>query len=150
MPRPTWMGMSKLPMIAMFLWLAVGKLGGSLYVGSFFVGLCHGSLISLTIPTVSELYGLKLFGTNFMLTNTHLLAGSSILSGVVAGYLYDLHASSDTLVCYGSDCFGTTFFIYASLLTFALFLDALIAFLSRPLYRKIQNFIINFVDRSTS
>jgi ribosomal RNA-processing protein 12 len=144
MPRPAWMGLSKLPMIAMFSWLATGSAGGSLYAASIVLGFCHGSLISLTIPTVSELYGLKYFGTNFMVTNTHLLAGSSVLSGVVAGYLYDLHASADTLTCYGSDCFGTTFLIYSALLAFALLLDALIVGLSRQLYARLRAYSASF------
>ncbi|KAI5076000.1 hypothetical protein GOP47_0008065 [Adiantum capillus-veneris] len=118
-PRPAWIGVVKLPMIVLFTWLSFGS-GASLYAGSLIVGFSHGSLITLTIPTISEFYGLKYFGTNYMVLNTHILAGSIIFSGIIAGYLYDLHATYEegesSLTCYGASCYGTTFRLYAGCL----------------------------------
>eukprot|EP00250_Pteridium_aquilinum_P016355 c23064_g1_i1 orf=193-1980(-) len=149
-PRPAWIGAAKVPMIALFAWLSVGS-GASLYAGAPILGFAHGSLITLTIPTISEFYGLKYFGTNYMVINTHILAGSTIFSGWLAGYLYDQHAtytgSDGSLTCYGASCYGTTFRLYAGCLAVALFLfDGLLSFYSRPLYRQLKD--INTAVRS--
>ncbi|KAI5076001.1 hypothetical protein GOP47_0008066 [Adiantum capillus-veneris] len=141
-PRPAWIGVVKLPMIVLFTWLSFGS-GASLYAGSLIVGFSHGSLITLTIPTISEFYGLKYFGTNYMVLNTHILAGSIVFSGIIAGYLYDLHATYEdgesSLTCYGASCYGTTFRIYAGCLAVALLLDVLLTFSSRHLYRRFKD-----------
>lgn len=141
-PRPAWIGVVKLPMIALFLWLSFGS-AASLYAGSLVVGFSHGSFISLTIPTISEFYGLKYFGTNYMVLNTHILVGSTIFSGVIGGYLYDLYATyqddDSSLTCYGATCYGTTFRLYAGCLVVGLLLDVLLSFTSRPLYRRFKD-----------
>ncbi|MCO5610603.1 hypothetical protein L7F22_064842 [Adiantum nelumboides] len=150
-PRPAWIGVVKFPMIALFLWLSFGS-AVSLYAGSLIVGFSHGSLITLTIPTISEFYGLKYFGTNYMVLNTHILAGSVIFSGIIAGYLYDLHATyqdgDSSLTCYGASCYGTTFRLYAGCLTVGLLLDVLLSFISRHLYRRFKD-INTHVNNST-
>lgn len=153
MPRPAWLGFAKLPMIAVFLWLATGS-QLSLYVGSLILGYCHGSIITLTIPTVSEFYGLKHLGSNYSVTSTHVLAGSSLFSGVLAGYLYDLAAmkqlgsrwfphlaANGSSTCSGASCYGLTLVILSALLAAALVLDGILTTFTRPLYRNLK--IIN-------
>lgn len=139
-PRPVWMGLAKVPMIASFLWLSTGATA-SVYGGSLVLGFCHGSLVTLSVPIVSEFYGLKHFGTNFTLTSTYFLTGSYVLSSL-AGYLYDrqavLEEESTSSICYGSNCFGTTFQILASCLILALVCDVVLTIISRPLYQKLQ------------
>lgn len=141
MPRPAWMGLAKIPMIVVFVWLSTGS-RASPYVGSPVLGFCHGSLVTLTIPIISEFYGLQHFSTNYMLTNTCFLAGSYVFSSM-AGYLYDCQVvsgeeSSSSLTCYGAKCYGTTFRILASCLIIAFACDVLLTVISRPLYRKLH------------
>ncbi|KAH7433959.1 hypothetical protein KP509_07G094700 [Ceratopteris richardii] len=140
-PRPAWIGLLKLPMIVFFVWLSTGS-NASLYAGSLAVGFSHGSHITLAIPVASEFYGVKHFGINYMVLNTHLLLGSAVLSAVIAGYLYDEHATytSDDgfLTCYGRTCYGITFLVYAGLASAGLLLDMTLSFFSRPLYRHLQ------------
>ncbi|MCO5551332.1 hypothetical protein L7F22_004833 [Adiantum nelumboides] len=142
-PRTAWMGVAKVPMIGVFLWLATGS-GAALYVGSMVLGFSNGALITLTIPIVSEFYGLKHFGTNFVLTVTYLVSGSYVFSSV-AGVLYDrqLVSSSSSaevisLTCYGSACYGSTFLILALCLTVGLAFDATLTLVSRSLYQKLR------------
>lgn len=152
-PRPVLIGVAKIPMIALFSWLSLGS-AISLYAGSFILGLSHGTVITLTIPTISEFYGLKYFGLNYMVINTHILAGSMIFSGVVAGYLYDLNATyqgdGGTLTCYGATCYGTTFRVFAGVLTLALVCDGVLTFFSRPVYKKLQDINTNAVPKQSS
>ncbi|KAI5057537.1 hypothetical protein GOP47_0027552 [Adiantum capillus-veneris] len=122
LPRPAWIGVAKVPMILLFVLLSGGS-QVSLYVGSLVIGISHGSLITLFIPTVSEFYGLKHFGTNFVILGLYFLTGSLSFSSM-SGWLYDYQAAkqsdSESLTCYGSDCYGTSFLIFASCLTVAL------------------------------
>lgn len=139
-PRPAWMGIAKLPMILLFLWLSAGSTA-SLYMGSILLGFCHGSLVTLSVPIISEFYGLKYFGTNFMLISTYFSTGSYVFSSM-AGYLYDRQPVSEddsgSLTCYGSNCFSTTFQIMASFLSVAVVCDAGLSIISRSLYQKLQ------------
>ncbi|MCO5568679.1 hypothetical protein L7F22_022378 [Adiantum nelumboides] len=136
-PRPAWMGMAKVPMIVLFVWLSTGSVA-SLYVGSLVLGFSHGCLVTLIIPIVSEFYGLKHFSTNFVLTVTYLVTGSYVFSSL-AGYLYDREALvQGDLTCYGAACYGTTFQILAVFLTIALAFDVILTLISRPLYQKLR------------
>ncbi|MCO5555402.1 hypothetical protein L7F22_008948 [Adiantum nelumboides] len=152
MPRPAWMGLTKVPMILLFLWLSTGS-KASLYVGSPVLGLCHGALVTLSIPIVSEFYGTKHFGTNFSLTNTYFLAGLYVFSSL-AGYLYDKQSmaggGSGSSTCDGAKCYGTTFLIMASCLTIGLACDAILTLISRPLYKKLRESSVTLVPKSNN
>lgn len=146
MPRPIWMGLIKVPMVSMFIWLSTGA-NASLYVGSLIVGLAQGLLVTLTLPIISEFYGLKYFGVNLSVANTHIVAGSTIFSSLIAGILYDKHATSQSsdgsFVCYGSACYGTTFVIYSIFLIVAFAMDGVLSLISKPLYRKLKTINIH-------
>ncbi|MCO5563066.1 hypothetical protein L7F22_016702 [Adiantum nelumboides] len=152
MPRPAWMGLTKLPMILLFLWLSTGS-RMSLYVGSPVLGLCLGALVTLSIPIVSEFYGTKHFGTNFSLTNTYFLAGLYAFSSL-AGYLYDKQSiaggGSSSSTCEGAECYGMTFLIMASCLTIALACDAILTLISRPLYKNLRASSITLASKSNN
>ncbi|KAI5073182.1 hypothetical protein GOP47_0011195 [Adiantum capillus-veneris] len=136
-PRPAWMGLAKVPMIVLFVWLSTGSVA-SLHVGSLVLGFSHGCFVTLVIPIVSEFYGLKHFSTNFVLTVTYLVTSSYVFSSM-AGYLYDWEAlAQGNLTCYGAACYGTTFQILAVVLTIALAFDAILTLISRPLYQKMR------------
>lgn len=150
MPRPAWMGLAKIPMILLFWWLSTGSTL-SLVIGSPVLGFCHGSFVTLSIPIISEFYGLRHFGTNLTLTSTYFLTGAYVFSSL-AGYLYDREAmtagQSSTLTCDGAECFGTTFRVVAVCLTVAVTCDALLTLMSRPLYQKLKAINNNFVSKS--
>ncbi|MCO5595265.1 hypothetical protein L7F22_049306 [Adiantum nelumboides] len=148
LPRPAWVGVAKVPMIVLFLWLSRGS-QISLYVGSLVIGISHGSLITLFIPTVSEFYGLKHFGTNFVILGLYFLSGSLSFSSI-SGWLYDNQAAkqsdSESLTCYGSDCYGTSFLVFAACLTAALGLDILLSIASKQVYLNIRSDRLRVVD----
>ncbi|KAI5054759.1 hypothetical protein GOP47_0029904 [Adiantum capillus-veneris] len=150
MPRPAWMGLTKVPMILLFYWLSTIA---SLYVGSPVLGFCHGSLVTLTIPIVSEFYGLKHFGTNFTLANTCIVTRSYAFSSL-AGYLYDKEVEvgeeSSSSTCDGAECYGTTFRIVACCLTIALACDAILTLFSRALYEKLKTINTTFMTNPTN
>ncbi|KAH9317789.1 hypothetical protein KI387_019558 [Taxus chinensis] len=91
-PRPVWMAASQVVMIAGYLTMAAG-MQGSLYIGSIVVGICYGVRLSVSVPTASELFGLKYYGLiyNFLILN--LPIGSFLFSGLLAGILYDMLAA---------------------------------------------------------
>jgi hypothetical protein len=91
-PRPVWMALSQVFLFFGYI-LFAKAIPGSLYVGSIIVGVCYGVHISITVPTASELFGLKHFGMlyNFLILNIPL--GSFLFSGLLAGWLYDREAS---------------------------------------------------------
>ncbi|MCO5556385.1 hypothetical protein L7F22_009933 [Adiantum nelumboides] len=140
LPRPVWLGVAKVPMIVVFLWLTTGS-QASLYVGSLVIGISHGCLITLSIPIVSEFYGLKHFGTNFVIIGLYFITGSYSFSSI-AGWFYDqqlaVQDDSGSLTCYGSSCYGITFFIFASCLAVGLAFDALLSLASKEVYRNIK------------
>ncbi|GLJ55062.1 hypothetical protein SUGI_1181830 [Cryptomeria japonica] len=93
-PRPVWMAVSQVVMIVGYITMAIG-MQGSLYIGSMVVGICYGVRLSISVPTASELFGLKYYGLiyNFLILNLPL--GSFLFSGLLAGILYDIEAAKD-------------------------------------------------------
>ncbi|MCO5598186.1 hypothetical protein L7F22_052278 [Adiantum nelumboides] len=140
MPRPAWMALTKLPTPFLYLWLSTGS-PTSLYVGSPMLGFCLGSLVTLSVPIISEFYGLKHFSTNFALTNTYFVTGSFAFS-TLAGYLYDREApkgeGSNSVTCYGAKCYGMTFQIMACFAALGLACDAVLTVYSKPFYQKLK------------
>ncbi|CAK9256942.1 unnamed protein product [Sphagnum jensenii] len=98
-PRPVWMALSQVFLLVGYILFAVAA-PGSLYIGSIVVGICYGVHISITVPTASELFGLKHFGIvyNFLILNLPL--GSFLFSGLLAGWLYDREAAKSPQVGY--------------------------------------------------
>ncbi|KAJ7547540.1 hypothetical protein O6H91_08G090500 [Diphasiastrum complanatum] len=115
------------------------NLPGSFYVGSMLVGMCYGAQWPVMTAMVSEIFGLKFFGTFYSFATLASPLGSYILSVRVAGYLYDREANKQhavhaifhkrassilvqftqkpALLCYGVQCYRLSFFIMATLLS---------------------------------
>jgi len=93
------MALSQVFLLVGYILFAVAA-PGSLYIGSIVVGICYGVHISITVPTASELFGLKHFGIvyNFLILNLPL--GSFLFSGLLAGWLYDREAAKSPQVGY--------------------------------------------------
>lgn len=132
-------------MIITFL-LFASAMDDTLYIATALLGICYGVQVSLMIPTVSELFGLKHFGlfVNFMALGNPL--GALLFSGLLAGYIYDNEAakqaglnllSSDNVACLGPNCFRVTFLVLAGLCGFGSVLSLVLSIRIRPVYQML-------------
>ncbi|XP_047332284.1 protein NUCLEAR FUSION DEFECTIVE 4-like [Impatiens glandulifera] len=119
--RPMFMAVTLATMSVGHLIIASG-FSGNLYVGSILVGICYGSQWSLMPTITSELFGVLNMGTIFNTISTASPVGSSILSVLVVGKIYDREASGDG-TCFGTRCFMLSFLVLA----FVSFLGFLVA-----------------------
>lgn len=162
-PRPVWMALSQVFLFFGYILFAKAA-PGSLYVGSIIVGVCYGVHISITVPTASELFGLKHFGMlyNFLILNIPL--GSFLFSGVLAGWLYDREATrvphftgtisnssrfssaadfaalgglGDPPKCMGPHCFRSVFTVMAGMCALGIMLNVVLILRIRPLYQDL-------------
>ncbi|XP_030522875.1 protein NUCLEAR FUSION DEFECTIVE 4-like [Rhodamnia argentea] len=139
-PRPWWNAGSQIVMALGFVAMA-WAFEGSLYVGSIVVGLCYGVRLAITVPTASELFGLKYYGLIYNVLILNLPLGSFLFSGVLAGYIYDAEATSTASggdTCSGAHCYRIVFIVMAVACLIGCVLDALLAIKTKALYAKIQ------------
>ncbi|EFJ06898.1 hypothetical protein SELMODRAFT_134679 [Selaginella moellendorffii] len=125
-PRPLVLAGAQLVMAVGHFFYAMAW-PASLYIGSLLVGLGYGAHWAIAPSTVSELFGLKNFGSLYnFLTVANPLA-SLLFSGVIAGSIYDSEAEkqfgmrhrdhhhhggqNNGLHCKGAVCFRMTFLI---------------------------------------
>lgn len=138
-PRPFWNAASQILMSMGYIIMAVA-VPGSLYIGSIVVGLCYGIRLAVTVPTLSELFGLKYFGLIYNVVILNLPLGSFLFSGLLAGYLYDAEATTTAdggNTCIGSHCYRLVFVIMAVTSLVGCVLDILLTIKTKPLYKKI-------------
>lgn len=144
LPRPIWMTCTQMIMIIAYLFYALG-LSSTLNASTAMLGICYGVQTSIMVPTVSELFGLKHFGTffNFMLLGNPL--GAFLFSGLLAGYLYDKEAAEQqpgflnhsNTSCFGPSCFRLTFFILAGVCSLGTLLTIILTVRIRPVYQML-------------
>lgn len=113
-------------MFAGKLQLLAMAMPGSLYIWSIVVGICYAVPLAITLPTASELFGLKYYGLIYNILIFNLPFGSFLFSGLLAGILYDLEATTtagggDT--CVGAHCYRLVFIIMAAACVVGFFLD---------------------------
>ncbi|KAL5788833.1 hypothetical protein ACOSP7_005782 [Xanthoceras sorbifolium] len=138
-PRPLWNAASQIIMAVGYVLLALA-MPGSLYIGSIIVGLCYGVRLAVTVPTASELFGLKNYGLIYNVLILNLPLGSFLFSGLLAGYLYDAQATPTAgggNTCVGAHCYRLVFFIMALVCLVGFGLDILLAFKTKNIYDKI-------------
>ncbi|XP_057517958.1 protein NUCLEAR FUSION DEFECTIVE 4-like [Amaranthus tricolor] len=138
-PRPLFNAASQILLAVGFVIMAMG-LPGSLYLGSIIVGLCYGVRLAITVPTASELFGLKYYGLIYNILILNLPLGSFLFSGLLAGLLYDAEATvtpSGGNECYGTHCYRLCFFIMSGACLVGCALDVLMATRTKDLYAKI-------------
>ena len=90
---------------------------GSLYIGSIVVGICYGVRLAITVPTASELFGLKYYGLIYNILILNLPLGSFLFSGLLAGILYDMEATpvpGGGNTCVGAHCYRLIFIVMAA------------------------------------
>ncbi|GMH02977.1 hypothetical protein Nepgr_004816 [Nepenthes gracilis] len=139
-PRPLFNAASQILLAIGFVVMGIA-VPGCLYIGSILVGICYGVRLAITVPTASELFGLKNYGLVYNILILNLPLGSFLFSGLLAGYLYDAQAtatSSGGNECYGAHCYRLCFFILAATCIVGSGLDTLLAQRTKNLYRKIS------------
>ncbi|KAJ7552107.1 hypothetical protein O6H91_06G041900 [Diphasiastrum complanatum] len=134
------------------------NLPGAFYVGSMVVGMCYGAQWPVMTAMVSEIFGLKFFGTFYNFATLASPLGSHILSVRVAGYVYDREANKQhamhaifhkkassilvqftqksDLLCYGVQCYRLSFFIMATFSMFACLLSLILTARTRGFYKQ--------------
>jgi MFS family permease len=65
---------------------------GTMYIGTFLVGLGYGAHWAIVPAAVSELFGVKHFGAMYNFLTVANPTGSLIFSGLIASNLYDYEA----------------------------------------------------------
>ncbi|KAM7470923.1 hypothetical protein LguiA_009106 [Lonicera macranthoides] len=138
-PRPIWNAASQILMAVGYILMAMA-LPGSLYVGSIIVGICYGVRLAITVPTASELFGLKYYGLIYNILILNLPLGSFLFSGLLAGFLYDAQATRTAgggNTCIGAHCYRLVFVVMAIACIVGFGLDVLLAIRTNVVYSKI-------------
>ncbi|KMZ67035.1 Nodulin-like / Major Facilitator Superfamily protein [Zostera marina] len=138
-PRPIWNAASQILMSMGYIIMAI-SIPGSLYIGSIIVGLCYGIRLAVTVPVLSELFGLKYFGLIYNTLILNLPLGSFLFSGLLAGYFYDAEATETAdggNTCVGGHCYRLVFFVMAVTSSVGFVLDIFLTIKTKPLYKKI-------------
>lgn len=139
-PRPLFNAASQILLAIGYVVMAIA-MPGSLYIGSIIVGLCYGVRLAITVPTASELFGLKYYGLIYNILILNLPLGSFLFSGLLAGLLYDAEATttpSGGNECYGPHCYRLCFFVMAGACFVGCALDVVMAMRTKDLYKKIS------------
>ncbi|KAL0376223.1 UNVERIFIED_CONTAM: protein NUCLEAR FUSION defective [Sesamum calycinum] len=138
-PRPIWNAASQILMAVGYIMMAMA-MPGSLYVGSIVVGICYGVRLAVTVPTASELFGLKYYGLIYNILILNLPLGSFLFSGLLAGYLYDAQATRTAgggNTCIGAHCYRLVFVVMAIACVIGFGLDVLLSIRTKSVYGKI-------------
>ncbi|KAF9622770.1 hypothetical protein IFM89_034005 [Coptis chinensis] len=139
-PRPLWNAASQILMAVGYVVMAIA-LPGSLYIGSIVVGICYGVRLAVTVPTASELFGLKYYGLIYNILILNLPLGSFLFSGLLAGFLYDAEATQTAgggNTCIGAHCYRLVFMIMALACIIGFGLDVFLSIRTKSLYSKIH------------
>ncbi|KAJ7299471.1 hypothetical protein O6H91_17G069000 [Diphasiastrum complanatum] len=135
----------------------------ALYLGSIIIGLCYGAQFTLIFTIISEICGLRYYATIFNIVQLSSPLGLYVLSVRTAGMLYDrearkqlsmLHlghlvqrlmapatapaAKSSILICTGSQCYKTTFFIMTAASFVGAVFAGILAIRTRWLYKRLH------------
>ncbi|KAK7310534.1 hypothetical protein RJT34_08098 [Clitoria ternatea] len=135
-PRPLWNAASQIVMAVGYILLAMA-MPGSLYIGSTVVGLCYGVRLAITVPTASELFGLKYYGLIYNILILNLPLGSFLFSGLLAGMLYDMEATTTAgggNTCVGPHCYRLVFIFMTAASIVGFFFDILLSIRTKNLY----------------
>lgn len=118
---------------------------GALYPAVAFLGICYGVQVSVMIPTVSELFGLKHFGVLGSVMSIGNPLGAFLFSALLAGYIYDSEAAkqhginliASGAACVGANCFKLTFLILAGVCGAGIILSIILTLRIKPVYQML-------------
>ncbi|MED6173041.1 hypothetical protein PIB30_055597 [Stylosanthes scabra] len=139
-PRLLWNAASQILMAVGYILLAMA-MPGSLYIGSTVVGICYGVRMAITVPAASELFGLKYYGLIYNILILNLPLGSFLFSGLLAGILYDMEATTTAgggNTCVGGHCYRLVFIVMTAACVIGFFLDIWMSFRTKHVYKKIS------------
>ncbi|TKW34338.1 hypothetical protein SEVIR_2G300100v4 [Setaria viridis] len=139
-PRPLWNAASQVLMAVGYIVMALA-IPGSLFIGSVVVGACYGVRLAVTVPTASELFGLKYYGLIYNILILNLPLGSFLFSGLLAGLLYDAEATpvpGGGNTCVGAHCYRLVFLIMAVACAVGFGIDVLLSVRTKRVYAKIH------------
>ncbi|RCV12692.1 hypothetical protein SETIT_2G289200v2 [Setaria italica] len=139
-PRPLWNAASQVLMAVGYIVMALA-IPGSLFIGSVVVGACYGVRLAVTVPTASELFGLKYYGLIYNILILNLPLGSFLFSGMLAGLLYDAEATpvpGGGNTCVGAHCYRLVFLIMAVACAVGFGIDVLLSVRTKRVYAKIH------------
>ncbi|XP_024521553.1 protein NUCLEAR FUSION DEFECTIVE 4 [Selaginella moellendorffii] len=141
-PRPCVLAVAQLVMAVGLLFYAMAW-PFSLYIGSLLVGLSYGVHWAAVPSAVSELFGLKNFGSFYNFLTIASPLATILFSGVLAGTIYDREAAkqlnagesgANGLLCKGAVCFRLTFLILMGVCIFGSGLCMLLVKRTVPVY----------------
>ncbi|XP_019417308.1 PREDICTED: protein NUCLEAR FUSION DEFECTIVE 4-like [Lupinus angustifolius] len=143
-PRTFLLTCTQTIMLIVYLMFAFA-IKGTLYPSIAFLGVCYGVQVSVMLPTVSELFGLKHFGilSNFMSLGNPL--GATLFSAMLAGNIYDSEAAKQiglidpSLSCLGPSCFKLTFFILSSVCAVGIIFSIILTLRIKPVYQMLYS-----------
>ncbi|KAJ7534765.1 hypothetical protein O6H91_12G003100 [Diphasiastrum complanatum] len=140
------------------------NLPAALYMGSIIIGLCYGAQYTLVCTIVSEISGLRFYATISNCVQVSISLGLYVLSVRTAGVIYDQEARKQhsmlplghlvqglvpppvastshaaTLLCHGSQCYKTTFFIVTGTSFAAAMFACVLVLRTRLLYKQLHS-----------
>lgn len=132
---------------------------GTMYIGTLLIGLGYGAHWAIVPAAVSELFGLKYFGTLYNFMTAANPAGSLIFSGIIASGIYDSEAAKqakghlnikpnfslfawlggddEPLKCEGQVCFFLSSLIMASFCIVAMILSIILVIRTKIVYKNL-------------
>jgi MFS family permease len=132
---------------------------GTMYIGTLLIGLGYGAHWAIVPAAVSELFGLKYFGTLYNFLTAANPAGSLVFSGIIASSIYDYEAAKqakgslnikpilslfaglggkdEPLKCEGAVCFFLSSLIMAGFCVVAVILSIILVVRTKVVYKNL-------------
>ncbi|KAK3226613.1 hypothetical protein Dsin_006475 [Dipteronia sinensis] len=119
----------------------------SLYFSSVIIGFCFGAQWPLVFAIISEIFGLKYYGTLYNLGGAASPLGSYLLNVVVTGKLYDIEAltqmeaqdrireAGEDLTCIGVECYKKAFLIITAATMFGCLVSIVLVIRTKKFYQ---------------
>lgn len=123
---------------------------GSMYMGTFLVGLGYGAHWAIVPAAVSELFGVKHFGAMYNFLTVANPTGSLVFSGLIASTFYDYEAEKQAqmlpgmgllaegpLKCEGAVCFFMSSLIMSAFCVVGAGLSLIIVYRTKGVYSRL-------------
>lgn len=119
---------------------------GKIYVVTIVIGMGYGAHWAIAPASVSDIFGLKCFGSLYNFQITALPIGSFVFSGVIASNIYDYYArkqagtstETESLTCTGSVCYSVTCGLMSVVCLMAMLLSLSVVYRTRKFYLRLH------------
>lgn len=157
-PRPIALAAAQVIMAIGHFFFAMGW-PGAMYIGTLLIGLGYGAHWAIVPAAVSELFGLKYFGSLYNFMTAANPAGSLVFSGIIASGIYDYEAAKqahgnlnikpnpgffamlaggdEPLKCTGAVCFCLSSLIMAGFCIVATILSMILVYRTKIVYKNL-------------